>query len=190
VAQPAAQPPAEPPLAEPPPAEPPPAGPRAFDKARFDVGDYLGEAQRLARARLDDAELVHIAAQNVGPGGAADLSLRGYPFVEYAFRSTTRSQRGLAAAGAELECMVNVYVTGYQGVQVEPRKSDKCDEKIIGWPHCAPRQVLARARKRGAPAGALAMLQWTTDFNGQTHWMVSVGETYVKWIEDDCTGDD
>ncbi len=173
---------------DPPPAEETPPQPSGLENpSQFDAMAYLHEAQRLARTRLPDAEITQIIVQNVRPDGTADLARDGYPFVKYAFRSSSASQLGDREMGSQLECLVDVFATAYQGVKIEPRLDVECNDRIIGWPRCSLAAVWAKAIADGAPEHGIATLQWMTDFNDQVHWMFMIG-TDARWIEDDCTG--
>src|SRR5262249_2593146 len=120
-------------------AQPAPKG--ISDPARFDGLDYLDEATRLARARMDDAELTMMYLPNVRPDGLSDFTASSYAVAQYHFRSPRASRRGDRPLGTELPCLLQIFATTYAGVRVDARSDARCDNAIVGRPRCTPQQV-------------------------------------------------
>jgi serine/threonine-protein kinase len=175
------------PQAAKPDAAPAPKG--ITDAARFDGVDYLAEATRLARARMDDAELTMMYLPNVRPDGLSDFTATSYAVAQYHFRSPRASQRGDRPLGTELPCLLQVFATTYAGIRMEPRSDARCDNPIIGPPRCGAKQVWEKAVAAGSPRNAIATLIWTAREGPQKkNWIFMIGTdgSTTKFIQDDC----
>jgi len=164
--------------------------PPGFDPRRVDPMEHFPLAERLARHRFPDAQLVRIQIQGMRPDGWIDTSIDGtFPSgVLFRFRSPEKSKipPGYPAnARRRAECYY-YYSVGDDGVSSYTVDILDCTETIVSNPRCTPRQVWVAAVRKGAPRGDLlgnlSYYGWGTQ---RPRWSVQIGE-YSGWIPDDC----
>ncbi len=164
--------------------------PPGFDPRRVDPMAHFPVAERLARRRFADAQLVRIQIQGMKPDGTIDTNIQGqFPSgVLFRWRSPARSRPPAdypQNAKYQAECFY-YYSVGAEGVSSYTVDILDCSETIVPKPRCSPRQVWEHAVRRGAPRGNLignlSYYGWGTQ---RPRWSVSIGD-FNGWIEDDC----
>ena len=121
-----------------------------LDAKHFDASAFLPTATARARAIYADAQLVRFDITGVRSDGVADLTLPAVGDSSYLFRSPSRSARPAVPANVavDIACMVEVTVTA-DGIEVDRRTREQCDQPLLRDPVCTLAQVWALARLHG-----------------------------------------
>jgi hypothetical protein len=164
--------------------------PPGFDPSRVDPMEHFPLAERLAKRRFADAQLVRIQIQGMKPDGSIDTRIDGtFPSgVLFRYRSPEKSRPPPGYpenARHKAECFY-YYSVGDDGVSSYTVDILDCTETIVPNPRCTPVQVWEKAVRRGAPRGNvignLSYYGWGTQ---RPRWSVRIGE-FNGWIADDC----
>lgn len=163
-----------------------------FAPAEFDVTKELARARKIARAQHEDAELIEIEADNVGPDGTANLTLGKNAIVDYKFRSPSRSKTPTDADLIRKTlpfCRYRVYADKSRFYHY-PVDEPGCKAPLLGPPKCSAAQVWAMAKTRGlAEDLRLAKLLYTAVGNNKNRrgaWIFSAGTKVALKLPDNC----
>ncbi len=164
--------------------------PPGFDPTRVDPMENFPLAERLAKHRFADAQLVRIQIQGMTRDGLINTSIDGdLPSgVLFRWRSPEKSRPPPGYpenAQHKAECFY-CYSVSDDGVSSYTVDILDCTETIVPNPRCTPRQVWIKAVQRGAPGGnVIGNLSYYGWAKQRPRWSVRIGD-YNGWIADDC----
>jgi hypothetical protein len=162
-----------------------------FDAEHFDIAAFEPKAERLAREKISDAELIAEDLTGVNPNGVINFSIQSNSMALFRFRSPSRSTAPPEFpknAVFESNCVVYVMVQK-SGVNTFTPDKVACNEPIMNKHRCSVAQVWEKAQKDGAPKGNVI---GNMGFNGnmavekKLRWYVQVPPNFSAVIPDDC----
>jgi hypothetical protein len=152
-------------------SEPVPTTMKITSPTKFDPGKFVATATRLVKKSSKDAAITMIRVPGVRSDGTVDLTTG--PELEYMFVVPSRVQ------DPGRWCLMLVTVRG-DTAHIGPGRVDDCKGYDAYHPKCTFKQILERAKAKGAPAEGTCLVQFLGN------WGVRCGESFGEAFADDC----